>query len=56
MNHPTWRQRLSYFSLFVPVRLYLLLFVLATAIAWWWLQRQLPTDPSFTGSLLQLLI
>lgn len=56
MNHPTWRQRLSYLSLFVPVRLYLLLFVLATAIAWWWLQRQLPTDPSFTGSLLQLLI
>ncbi|MCU0335922.1 MAG: hypothetical protein MUF62_12940 [Chitinophagaceae bacterium] len=56
MAQPTWRQRLSYYSLFVPVRHYLLFFVVAALLAWWWLQRQQPPEPSLAGSLLGLLV
>jgi hypothetical protein len=56
MNHSTWRQRLTYISHFIPVRLYLLLFLAASAIALWWVNRQYPAEPSMGGSLLQLLV
>ncbi|HSR37680.1 MAG TPA: hypothetical protein VLL95_02100, partial [Phnomibacter sp.] len=56
MNHSTWRQRLTYISHFIPVRLYLLLFLAASAIALWWVNRQYPAEPSLGGSLLQLLV
>lgn len=56
MAQPTWRQRLYYYSLFVPVRLYLLFFAAAALLAWWWLQRQQPPEPSLAGSLLSLLV
>jgi hypothetical protein len=56
MNNPTWRQRLSYISLFVPVRLYFLLFLAAAALAMWWVNRQHPIEPSLSGTLLTLLV
>lgn len=56
MNHPSWRQRLYYIAHFIPVRLYLLLFLAAAAIAQWWVGRQYPADPSLAGALLELLV
>ncbi|HSC52175.1 MAG TPA: DUF58 domain-containing protein [Phnomibacter sp.] len=56
MNKSTWRQRLSYISLFIPVRLYFLLFLAAAALALWWIRRQQPVEPNVTGDLLTLLV
>ena len=56
MNHPSWRNRLSYISHFIPFRFYLLLFLAASAIALWWVNRQQPNEPSYYGAMLTLLV
>jgi uncharacterized protein (DUF58 family) len=56
MNTKTWRQRLSHIALFIPVKLYLLLFGFLLYVAHWWLQQQTPEDPSAMTAVTALLV
>ncbi|CAN5475280.1 hypothetical protein BH10BAC3_BH10BAC3_03330 [soil metagenome] len=56
MDNSTWRQKLSYFTLFIPVRIYLLLFAAGTGLAYWWINTQKPGAESAYGLVLALLV
>src|SRR5829696_8159764 len=56
MDNSTWRQKLSYFTLFLPVRMYLLLFAVGTGLAYWWVNTQKPGVESAFGVVLALLV
>jgi hypothetical protein len=56
MDKATLRQKLSYYTLFVPVRFYLLLFVAALALASWWTSNQKTADETAFSVVLTLLV
>jgi hypothetical protein len=56
MDNSTWRQKLSYFTLFLPVRMYLLLFAVGTGLAYWWVNTQKPGVESAFAVVLTLLV
>src|SRR6185295_12514554 len=56
MDKSTWRQKLSYFTLFIPFRFYLLLFAAGITLAWWWVLIQKPDDTNAFAAVLTLLI
>lgn len=56
MINATWRQKLSYFTLFVPVRVYLLLFAAAVGMGYWWLTTQKTGGENAYNLVLALLI
>jgi hypothetical protein len=56
MDKATWRQRLSYLTLFIPFRLYLLLFIAGILLAYWWTSYQKPVEESAFAVVLALLI
>jgi len=56
MDNPTWRQKLSYFTLFIPVRIYLLLFAVGTGLAYWWINSQKTGAESAYTLVLALLV
>src|SRR4051812_39835161 len=56
MDNPTWRQKLSYFTIFIPVRIYLLLFAAGTGLAYWWINTQKAGEQNAYSLVLALLV
>ena len=56
MDNPTWRQKLSYFTIFIPVRIYLILFAAGTGLAYWWVNTQKPGEQNGYSLVLALLV
>lgn len=56
MDNPTWRQKLSYFTIFIPVRIYLILFAAGTGLAYWWITTQQHAEQTAYSLVLSLLV
>ncbi|HMP94042.1 MAG TPA: DUF58 domain-containing protein, partial [Phnomibacter sp.] len=56
MNAPTWRQRLTYAAQFLPVRPYLVIFLLLLWVGHWWVGHQRTEEPSAMADVSQLLL
>lgn len=56
MDNATWRQKLSYFTIFIPVRIYLILFAVGTGLAYWWVNTQKPGEQNGYSLVLALLV
>jgi uncharacterized protein (DUF58 family) len=56
MDNATWRQKLSYYTLFLPVRIYLLLFAMGIGLAYWWVNTQKTNADNAYNLVLALLV
>ena len=56
MNKASWRQKLSYYALFSPVRFYFILFIVGAWLAWLWLGTFSQTDTSSFTAVFALLV
>jgi hypothetical protein len=55
MMKPTPLQRLSYWRIYAPLRLYFLLFLACGAVGWWWLGYHNPGSQGAVSTILLLL-
>ncbi|TAD86859.1 MAG: DUF58 domain-containing protein [Bacteroidetes bacterium] len=56
MTKPTPTQRLSYWRIYAPLRLYFLLFIAFGLLGWWWLGYHTPSTPGAVSTILLLLL